>query len=326
MTTVGVVGYGTIGKRIVDASLACGFDVAIAVRRYTPKLDVAIENDYPFYSMAGDIDLDVHGDFDDFVQECDVVADCTSKGIPEKNFPHYNDVKVIVQGGEDHELTNFSFSSLGNYEEAIGQERARVVSCNTTSLVRTLTPLREYMDSVFVTLVRRAADPWDAKRGPVNAIVPVLKVPSHHGPDLNTVIPDIDIQTMAVKVPTTLAHLHTVRLELSEDLEAEELKAIFEKTPRITLLSGYTSTAHVMERFRDFGRKRYDMQEVAVFEESISVDDGIAYWIHTVHQESIVIPENMDCIKAMLGEKEKWDAIYETDKSLGIEKEKSCYR
>lgn len=37
------MGYGTIGKRVVDASIESGFKIAIAVRRYTPKLDIAIE-------------------------------------------------------------------------------------------------------------------------------------------------------------------------------------------------------------------------------------------------------------------------------------------
>ena len=63
-----------------------------------------------------------------------------------------------------------------------------------------------------------------------------------------------------------------------------------------------------------------------IFEESINVESGIAYWIHVVHQESIVVPENIDCIKAMFGEKDKWKAIYETDKTLGIEKKKECYK
>ena len=326
MIKVGVVGYGTIGKRIVDASVDSGFDVAIAVRRYTPKLDIAIERKFPLYSMAGDIGIETQGDFEDFVRECDVVVDCTPKNIPAENFPYYKNVKVIVEGGEKHSLTGFSFSSFGNYEEGVNRERARVVSCNTTSLVRTLIPLKEYIDNVFVTLIRRSVDPWDVKGGPINAIVPVLKVPSHHGPDLNTVVPDISIRTMAVKVPTTLAHLHVVRVKLKKNMTKEDLKYIFENTPRIRVLSGYKSTADIIEHFRDLGRKRYDMPEVAVFEESINVESGKAYWIHVVHQESIVIPENIDCIKAMFGEKDKWKAIYETDKTLGIEKKKECYR
>lgn len=326
MIKVGVVGYGTIGKRVVDASIESGFKIAIAVRRYTPKLDIAIEKKYPLYSMTGDIGIDVCGDFDDFIKDCDVIVDCTPKNVPVENFPRYKNVKVIVEGGEKHSLTNFSFSSLGNYEKGVNKDKARVVSCNTTSLVRTLTSLKNYIDNVFVTLIRRSVDPWDIKGGPINAIVPVLKVPSHHGPDLNTVLPDINIQTMAVKVPTTLAHLHIVRAKLKKEMKKEDLRDIFENTPRIKVLSGYKSTADVIEHFRDLGRKRYDMYEAVIFEESINVESGIAYWIHVVHQESIVVPENIDCIKAMFGEKDKWKAIYETDKTLGIEKKKECYK
>ena len=36
-------------------------------------------------------------------------------------------------------------------------------------------------------MIRRATDPGDSSKGPINAIKPVLKVPSHHGPDVMTV-------------------------------------------------------------------------------------------------------------------------------------------
>ena len=55
-------------------------------------------------------------------------------------------------------------------------------------------------------MIRRAADPWDIYHGPVNALVPPLVVPSPHGPDVRTVIPDMEIFTTSVSVPTTLMH------------------------------------------------------------------------------------------------------------------------
>ena len=53
------------------------------------------------------------------------------------------------------------------------------------------------INKVRVTIARRAVDPNDIKKGPVNAIVlhPV-KLPSHHGPDVKSVLPHINITSM----------------------------------------------------------------------------------------------------------------------------------
>ena len=66
--------------------------------------------------------------------------------------------------------------------------------------------------------MRRAADPNDIKTGPINALIPdPIKLPSHHGPDVNSILPDIDITTMAVKTSTTLMHLHAINIELKKE-------------------------------------------------------------------------------------------------------------
>jgi len=136
-------------------------------------------------------------------------------------------------------------------------------------------------------------------------------------------MPDLDIITMAVKVPTTLAHTHIIYANLKKEATVDEVKELFRKTPRIILLKeedGYTSTAEIIERFRDLGRPRYDMPEVAIWEESIAIQEKRLFWMHAVHSESIIIPENVDCIRAMTGlEKDKWNSIKKTNESMEIE-------
>ena len=44
--------------------------------------------------------------------------------------------------GEKHEATGHSFVAEVNYDQARGRDCTRVVSCNTTSIVRTLTALK----------------------------------------------------------------------------------------------------------------------------------------------------------------------------------------
>jgi len=70
---------------------------------------------------------------------------------------------------------------------------------------------------------------------------------------------------------------------------------------------------------RDLGRKRSDMQEAGVWKETVTVDDGTLYWIHMVHQESIVVPENVDAIRSMLEMEDKDTSIEKTNKAMGIE-------
>jgi len=46
---------------------------------------------------------------------------------------------------------------------------------------------------------------------------------------VKTIIPDLDIVTMAVIVPTTLMHLHTLNLKLPKTTTAQEVQDFFAK-------------------------------------------------------------------------------------------------
>jgi glyceraldehyde-3-phosphate dehydrogenase (NAD(P)) len=200
----------------------------------------------------------------------------------------------------------------------------RVVSCNTTGLCRTLYPVYRDIgiEEVLAVLIRRAADPWDSKKGPINAIKPVLKLPTHHGPDLNTVIPDIKIQSMAVAVPTTIMHLHANQVVLKRESTTEEIIDLWERSPRLRLISGrdgIVSTAQAMELAKDLDRSRADLFEIAVWLDGVKVDGRKLWYYQAVHQESDVVPENVDCIRSMMEiEPDAARSIAITDATLGI--------
>ncbi|HIP85072.1 MAG TPA: glyceraldehyde-3-phosphate dehydrogenase, partial [Pyrodictium sp.] len=79
------------------------------------------------------------------------------------------------------------------------------------------------------------------------------------------------------------------------------------------------STADIVELARDLGRKRYDIPELIVWRESIVVKGDEMYWMQAVHQESIVVPENIDAIRAMLKlAVDASDSIMLTDRTLNI--------
>jgi glyceraldehyde-3-phosphate dehydrogenase (NAD(P)) len=160
-----------------------------------------------------DAGLDVAGTLDALLGRVDAIVDCTPKKIAATNVEAYRrrGIKFILQGGEKHAATGHSFVAECNYATALGREATRVVSCNTTSVVRTLTALKRagLLRRARGTLLRRATDPWEShESGIMNTLVPEPDIPSHQGPDAQTVDPELDVVTMAVKVPETLAHLH----------------------------------------------------------------------------------------------------------------------
>ncbi len=128
--------------------------------------------------------LDVVGNLDDLLGMSDLVVDCTPKGIAARNVDSYRrrGVKFIVQGGEKHEVTGHSFVAEASYLSALNRESTRVVSCNTTSIVRTLAALKhaDLLRRARGTLLRRATDPWESHLGGImNTLVPEPEIPSH---------------------------------------------------------------------------------------------------------------------------------------------------
>lgn len=336
MKSIAVNGIGTIGKRVADAISAQDDMKIVGVCKTKPDFEakVAVEKGYPLYiaipereQLFKDAGIEIAGTVDDMISEADLVVDCTPGKFGKENMDKYKKagVKAIYQGGEDHSLTGRSFNSFSNYDESYGADYSRVVSCNTTGLTRSLYPISQIADikKVRAVMVRRGADPNEIKKGPINAIVPnPAKVPSHHGPDVGTVMKGIDITTMALLVPTTLMHVHNIMVELDSDVSTDDIIDVLSKRSRVILAEagmGLDSTATLMEYARELGRSRNDLYEIPVWKESINVVDNELYYMQAVHQESDVIPENIDCIRAMLElESDNEKSIAKTNKAMGI--------
>lgn len=337
MKSVGINGYGTIGKRVADA-VNCQNDMQIAgVTKRTPDFEakMAVEKGYNLYisapereGMFKDAGIEISGTIDDLYDQLDIMVDCTPGGIGAKNMENIyqkKGLKAIFEGGEKHEQIGKSFNSFTNYEDSLGADYVRVVSCNTTGLCRTLKPIDDLagVKKVRAVMVRRGADPGQIKSGPINAIVPnPPTVPSHHGPDVQTVMYGLDIITMALLVPTTIMHQHNLMVELNNSVSIDDVIDKLEETSRVLLLEaekGMGSTAQVMEFARDVGRPRGDLFEIAVWKESLNIVDNELFYMQAIHQESDVVPENVDAIRAMLEiESDPEKSIEKTNKSMGI--------
>ncbi|MFW5639522.1 MAG: type II glyceraldehyde-3-phosphate dehydrogenase [Methanoculleus sp.] len=337
MIKVAVNGYGTIGKRVADAVAAQPDMEVVGVSKTSVSAEAYIANErgYPLYiaDLANKPAFDaagikVAGDIDAMLRAADIIVDATPGGVGAKNKSIYESLgkKAIFQGGEKHEVAGLSFNAHANYKDAIGKQFTRIVSCNTTGLIRVIHALDQAfgVERVRAVMIRRGADPSDVKRGPVDAIVlNPATIPSHHGPDVLTVLPHINIVTLAMIVPTTFMHMHSIQMDLKKETTREAVLKVFEDHSRIGLVrkdTGIKSNAQLREYTQDLGRPRTDLWENGIFEESVSVLDGKEFYcFQAIHQEADVVPENIDCIRAMMETvKDPEESIQMTNKALGF--------
>ncbi len=336
---VAVNGYGVIGKRIADAVYAQDDMELVGVADVVSdwRIKVAVEKGYPVFAStpeAGDAvraaGIPVAGSLDDLLRQVDVIADATPKKVASTNLEKYRaaGVKSIFQGGEKHSLTGHSFVAQANYATALGRETTRVVSCNTTSIVRTLGALKNagLLKKARGVLIRRATDPWESDHsGVMNTVVPERSIPSHQGPDAQTVIPDLDVVTIAVVAAHTTSHLHAWSVELTRPASREEVLAAFRSAPRIALFrmaDGIVALNSTLEMMADLGRPRGDMWEVGLWEDGLTVVGNEVFYNYQVYNQAIVVPETVDAIRALTGtEKDGFKSIAMTDKALGLTRE-----
>jgi glyceraldehyde-3-phosphate dehydrogenase (NAD(P)) len=333
---VAVNGFGTIGKRVADAVARQPDMRLVGVTKTRPSFEaeVAVQKGYPIY-VAGEGKSDdfqaagipVAGMLPELLGSTDVVIDCAPDKVGRTNARLYDghQLRAIFQGGEKADIAERSFSALANYSDCLGKHRLRVVSCNTTGLARAAAIIlpRWGVERWDATIIRRAADPPESHRGPINGILPNFHLPSHHGPDVKTIFPELPIHTLAVVVPTTLMHLHVnqIRLDRAPKDRAEFLAA-FRGLARFHLFRGWErvdGTPQVMEFARDRGGSRPDVMENVLWEEGVHVEGRELSFFQAIHQESIVVPENIDAVRAMFElAPDAAQSMAITDRTLGL--------
>jgi glyceraldehyde-3-phosphate dehydrogenase (NAD(P)) len=106
-----------------------------------------------------------------------------------KKAQHYRKrgVTFIALGGEKPEVGGCCFVAESSYAGALDVGSIRVVWCNTTSVVRTLTVLKRarLLRRARGTVMRRATDPCE----------------SHKGGIMNTPVPEDQIARHQVEMP-----------------------------------------------------------------------------------------------------------------------------
>lgn len=345
-----VNGVGVIGKRVLDAvakqddmKLVGAADVVADWR-----VKIVARKGYPIYSSTADAvermeraGLKVEGTLEELLKngEVDVVVDCAPAGFGAKNKEALYDkygVKAIFQGGEKHELAGLSFVCQCNYDEALeaaerGHRYCRVVSCNTTAACRILNAFVKNfkVERVRLFLVRRATDPVKSDtKGIMNTVVPDSHIPSHHAPDIKTVMHDRikDIYSVAVKASHTQFHFHTYDVFLGEDVAKEDVVEALRREPRLSLVraaDGVVGLGSIIEIARDYGLPRGDIYTIPIWEDLLAVIEGreVLLMAATPNENNVVV-ENIDAIRAITLLERDWrKSLEKTDRSLGVPKE-----
>lgn len=332
---VGVAGYGVIGQRLADG-VACQGDMElVGVADIAPTLSVQalkhagmpykMFNVMPENKSMEEAGIPVSGTFEELVQSVDIMLDSSPGGVGAKNkeiYVKYNK-KAVFQGGEKNDVADVFFHGYANYEKGVGQQFLKLTSCNTTGLIRVVDMLDRAVgvEKVAITIIRRVADPGDYHRGLTNALQ-VEKAPSHQALDLMTIMPHIPCTGILVHAPVTHGHIITVLATPKGKLEKKDLWEMAQAHPRIMtirLADGFLGNASLFRWARDIGNKRGDMYEIALWEESIvKSGDDIMFAIN-IPQESVVIPENIDAIRAaMKMQTSRETGTAETNKYLGM--------
>jgi glyceraldehyde-3-phosphate dehydrogenase (NAD(P)) len=328
---VAVIGCDTTGRRVADAvGLQPDMELAgVGIRTVHPAALAARQAGARLFctepDRRGDVEeagLLLHGDLRDLLNASEVVVDCTPSRQGAGRLALYRESgrPAVFCGGERHGDIGLAFSSLANYEAAIGRSPVRVASCNTTALARTLASLHGGFGVTggHAALICCAADPDRAGKGVVNDLT-VSPGCSHHADDLERMLPGVRIVTQAISAPANQDHVALLHVRLGRPATAAEALERLARTPRIITDPQPMSTAELRRRFSALGRPRGDWPELVVWPGSVVAADGGVTLAMAIHMEAAVIPETIDCLRAVSGrEPNRGRCLRLTDEALGI--------
>jgi glyceraldehyde-3-phosphate dehydrogenase (NAD(P)) len=345
MFKIGVNGFGTIGRRVAIAVQKQKDMKLLGISDVSPswKLRYAVMN-VPLYVSLREYGKDEANQFEttkkmftnskikpagkifDLVEETELIIDATPSDIGRKNkeqvYSRKKDLHAIFEGGEKASIAKVTFNANINFKDAVGEQFIRVPSCNTTGMLRYLNSVQEVstIKNVIINLIRRGADPSEPDAGPINDYVPT-KIPSHHADDVIAADKRLTgkLITYGVTVPVTLMHMHNI-LVIGNFPSRDKILGAFFDNPRIVVLGGEKDTptaAQIMD-----ANDRRDLFQIAVLEKTVHIHGDILLFSAYIHQEADVVPENIDAIRASLGESDPYDSIIKTNESLDLKKTK----
>ncbi len=333
---VGISGYGVIGQRLAEGVALQGDMEVVGVTDLAPTLSVRAlkEKGMPFKLFCAvpgkekdliDAGIPVSGTLEDLCEEADIILDASPGGVGAKNKELYvkKGVRAIFQAGEATSVGDVFFHGYANYEKGLGQKYMKLTSCNTTGVLRPIAAFDEAfgVDRVIMTIMRRCADPGDTHRGYTNVAVVDPGI-NHQAIDVMHILPHIEATGSLVHFPMTHGHIIEIFVTPKKKTTREEVLNILTAHPRIRVAKiahGFQANASFFRYARDLGNPRADMYEIGVWEETLQFTRDEFFFKINIPQESDVIPENIDGIRAMFElQKTRDEAVAMTNKYLGL--------
>lgn len=333
---VGVAGFGVIGQRLADGVARQEDMELIGVADIAPTLPIRAlaERGMPYRLFAAvddaastleDAGIPVSGGFDDLISEVDIMLDSAPGGIGALNKEKYEaaGVKAVFQGGEKDDVADVFFHGYANYEAGIGRDYLKLTSCNTTGLIRTVDCLDRTIgiEKTAITIIRRVADPGDTHRGLVDSLQ-MEPIPSHQAVDLMNIMPHVDATGLLIHTPVTHGHIITIVATPKARTTKQDVLEAFRAHPRIRVVriaDGFNTNTSLFNYARFLGHARGDMYEVGLFEETVGMSGDDVMFAINIPQESVVIPETIDGIRAALEmQTDRLEAVGLTNTYLGM--------
>jgi glyceraldehyde-3-phosphate dehydrogenase (NAD(P)) len=130
-----------------------------------------------------------------------------------------------------------------------------------------------------------------------------------------------------MKVPSTLMHTHAVNISLAETPTTKDVRGLLAEESRLVVLPshlGIDGAGKIRDYTNDAGRPRGDVWENVIWGDSITVEPGTSpesaelSLFQAIHQESDVVPENIDAIRAITETEDAATSVARTNESLGV--------
>jgi glyceraldehyde-3-phosphate dehydrogenase (NAD(P)) len=116
-------------------------------------------------------------------------------------------------------------------------------------------------------------------------------------------------------------HTHSVNVTLEASPDAADVTDVIDRQDRtfcIPPAHDIDGAGALKEYAMDRGRPRGDVWENCIWTESITVEDRDLYLFQAIHQESDVVPENVDAIRAVAGAADADASIRRTNEAMGV--------
>jgi glyceraldehyde-3-phosphate dehydrogenase (NAD(P)) len=135
-------------------------------------------------------------------------------------------------------------------------------------------------------------------------------------------MPHIDATGLLIHTPVTHGHIITIVATPKVSITKAEVVAALQTHPRIRVVriaDGFDTNTSLFNYARFLGHPRGDMYEVGVFEETIGMSGDDIMFAINIPQESVVIPETIDGVRAALGmQTDGLEAVGLTNRYLGM--------